>query len=109
MQTFFPLQVRQNYHRSATEQQKGVSYFQILSKIASYLEVNLLSRTRYVRDKVFYAFMVISHSSVSHVKVIHYFNKFPVYSSKYLAYLYSNRVVSQISLRDGKNSLKNKY
>jgi len=87
VQTFFRLEIRQNYHRSVTEQQGGVSYFQILSKIAAYLEVNLLSRTRYIGDKVFYAFMVISHSSVSRVKVINYFNKFPLYSSKHLAYL----------------------
>lgn len=106
VQTFFRLEIRQNYHRSVTEQQGGVSYFQILSKIAAYLEVNLLSRTRYIGDKVFYAFMVISHSSVSRVKVINYFNKFPLYSSKHLAYLDWNRVVNQISLRDGKKLTK---
>ena len=60
--------------------------FKILNKIATYLGVNLLSRTREKNDKVFYAFMVISHNAASHDKVIKYFNLFPLYSSKYLAY-----------------------
>jgi hypothetical protein len=46
----------------------------------------MLSRTREQKDKVFYAFMVISHSAASHAKVISYFDRFPLYSSKYLAY-----------------------
>jgi hypothetical protein len=57
-----------------------------LSKIATYLGVNLLSRTREQKDKVFYAFMIISHSAASHEKVKSYFDRFPLYSSKYLAY-----------------------
>jgi hypothetical protein len=87
VQAFFRLEIRQNYHRSVAEYQGGTSYFQILSKITAYLEVNLLSRTRHVEDKVFHAFMVISHSNISHAKVINYFDNFPLYSSKYLAYL----------------------
>jgi len=102
VQAFFRLEIRQNYHRSVAEYQGGISYFQILSKITAYLEVNLLSRTRHVEDKVFHAFMVISHSNISHAKVINYFDNFPLYSSKYLAYLDWNRVVKQINLRDGK-------
>lgn len=30
--------------------------------------------------------MVIAHSSISHAKVRAYFDRFPLYSSKYLAY-----------------------
>jgi len=55
-------------------------------KIATYLRVNLLSRTRKQKDKTYYAFMVISHSKASHDKVVSYFDRFPLYSSKYLAY-----------------------
>lgn len=106
VQAFFRIEIRQNYHRNVAEQQGGVSYFQILSKIAAYLEVNLLSRTRYIEDKVFYAFMVISHSNISHAKVINYFANFPLYSSKYLAYLDWSHVVKQISLRNGKKLTK---
>ena len=86
MQTFFRLELRQTYHRDVSAEQGGASYFVILNKIACYFGVNLLTRTREQKDKVFYAFMVISHSESSHAKVINYFDRFPLYSSKYLAY-----------------------
>jgi len=86
VQTFFRIELRQTYHRTASVEQGGASYFVILNKVATYLGVNLLSRTREQKDKVFYAFMVISHNAASHAKVISYFNRFPLYSSKYLAY-----------------------
>jgi hypothetical protein len=84
VQTFFRIELRQNYHRG--EAGADVSYFSILSKIAEYLNVNLYTRTRGVKDKVFYAFMVIAHSSKSHEIVKSYFDIFPLYSSKYLDY-----------------------
>ena len=62
----------------------------------------MLSRTREQKDKVFYAFMVISHSVASHAKVISYFERFPLYSSKYLAYKDWSYVVEQVRLRAGK-------
>lgn len=102
IQTFFRIELRQNYHRDASVEQGGTSYFVILSKIASYLGVNLYSRTREQKDKVFYAFMVISHNAASHDKVINYFKRFPLYSSKYLAYKDWSRVVEQTRLRAGK-------
>lgn len=102
VQTFFRLEIRQTYHRDASVEQGGTSYFAILSKVASYLGVNLLSRTREQKDKVFYAFMVISHSAASHVKAISYFDRFPLYSSKYLAYKDWSFVVEQTRLRAGK-------
>lgn len=102
IQTFFRLELRQTYHRDVSVEQGGTSYFAILSKIATYLGVNLLSRTREQKDKVFYAFMVISHSAASHAKVISYFDRFPLYSSKYLAYKDWSYVVEQARLRAGK-------
>jgi hypothetical protein len=69
-----------------SEKQGGISYFNILTKIAAFLTVNLYSRTRHINDKVFYAFMVIAHSSKSHEITRSYFERFPLYSSKYLAY-----------------------
>ena len=86
VQTFFRIELRQTYHRDVSVEQGGASYFVILNKIATNFGVNLLSRTREKKDKVFYAFMVISHSAASHEKVISYFERFPLYSSKYLAY-----------------------
>ena len=102
VQTFFRLEIRQTYLRDVSVEQGGASYFAILSKIAKYLGVNLLSRTREQKDKVFYVFMVISHSALSHVKVINYFDRFPLYSSKYLAYKDWSYLVEQTRLRAGK-------
>jgi hypothetical protein len=102
VQTFFRIELRQNYHRDVSVEQGGTSYFYILSKIATYLGVNLLSRTREQKDKVFYAFMVISHSAASHAKVIRYFDRFPLYSSKFLAYKDWSYIVELGNLRAGK-------
>lgn len=83
VQTFFRIELRQNYHRG----EAGAStYFIVLSLIAEYLNVNVYSRTRQKGDKLFFSFMVIAHSSISHLKVRAYFDRFPMYSSKYLAY-----------------------
>lgn len=102
VQAFFRIELRQTYHRDVSVEQGGASYFVILNKIATHLGVNLLSRTREQKDKVFYAFMVISHSAASHEKVISYFDRFPLYSSKYLAYKDWSYVVEQMKLRAGK-------
>lgn len=83
VQTFFRIELRQNYHRGEAG---ASSYFTILSLIAEYLNVNLYSRIRQQGDKLFYAFIVIAHSSRSHAKVKAYFDRFPLYCSKYLAY-----------------------
>ena len=89
VQTFFRIELRQNYHRG----EAGAStYFIILSLIAEYLNVSVYSRTRQKGDKLFFAFMVIAHSSKSHAKVRAYFDRFPMYSSKYLAYMDWKRV-----------------
>ena len=57
-----------------------------MSEIAAFFTVNLYTRTRKTKDKVFYAFVAIAHNSRSHVIAREYFEKFPLYSSKYLAY-----------------------
>ena len=46
--------------------------------------------------------MVIAHSMQSHLKVIDYFDRYPLYSSKYLAYKDWKHVVEQIRIREGK-------
>jgi hypothetical protein len=86
VQCFFRIELRQTYHRDASFEQGGASYFTILSKIALYLNVNLYSRSRKKDDKIFYAFIVMSNNMFSNQKVIDYFHNFPLYSSKYLAY-----------------------
>lgn len=102
VQAFFRIELRQNYHREASIEQGGNSYFEILDKIARYLTVNLYSRSREQKDKIFYSFMVIAHNSESHQNTLEYFDRYPLYSSKYLAYKDWKYVVEQIKLRDGK-------
>jgi len=86
VQTFFRIEVKQNYSREVTQDQGGSSYFNILTEIAAFFTVNLYTRTRKTDDKVYYAFMVVAHNSRSHEIVRKYFDRFPLYSSKYLAY-----------------------
>lgn len=86
VQTFFRIELKQNYSKEVSDSLGGISYFNILTKIAALLGVNLYTRTRYSGDKVYYSFMVISHNFTSHVIVRNYFDRFPLYSSKYLAY-----------------------
>jgi hypothetical protein len=86
VQTFFRIEVKQNYSKDVTADQGGASYFSIMTKIAEFFTVNLYTRTRTVDDRVFYAFMAISHNARSHDIVRNYFDRFPLYSSKYLAY-----------------------
>lgn len=102
VQVFFRIELRQNYHRESSIEQGGTSYFKILSDISRYLGVNLYSRSREQKDKIFYSYMVISHNIQSHLKAIEYFDRFPLYSSKYLAYLDWKHIVEQIKIREGK-------
>jgi len=46
--------------------------------------------------------MVMSHSAANNAKVKSYFDRFPLYSSKYLAYKDWSYVVEQVRLRAGK-------
>jgi hypothetical protein len=99
VQAFFRIELRQNYHRYSSE---GTSYFSILSTIARYFNVNIYSKSREQKDKIFYSYTVVSHNMESHIKVIEYFDCYPLYSSKYLAYKDWKYVVEHIKLRDGK-------
>jgi LAGLIDADG DNA endonuclease family protein len=103
VQVFFRIELRQNNHRYCSVEQVSTSYFNILSTIARYLEVNLYSRSKEQKDKIFYSYMVVSHSIQSHTKVIEYFDRYPLYSSKYLAYKDWRHVVQEIILRGGKS------
>lgn len=86
VQTFFRIEVKQNYSRYVSIDKGGSSYFNILTIIAAFFNVNLYTRTRYKDDKIYYSFMAIAHNNKSHEIVRKYFDKYPLYSSKYLAY-----------------------
>ena len=86
VQTSFRIEVKQSYSRDVSYDQGGSSYFNILSEIASFFTVNLYTRTRKTEDKVYYAFVAVAHNYRSHEIVRKYFDRYPLYSSKYLAY-----------------------
>ena len=62
VQVFFRIELRQNYHRYSSVEQVNTSYFNILSIIARYLEVNLYSKSREQKEKIFSSYMVVSHN-----------------------------------------------
>lgn len=57
-----------------------------MSQIGMYLGVTVYSRSRLIKDKIFHSFTVISHNKNSQSKIIDYFKKYPLLSSKYLDY-----------------------
>lgn len=57
-----------------------------MTKITEFLGVNLYTRTKSMEDRVYYAFMAIAHNYRSHDIVRKYFYRYPLYSSKHLAY-----------------------
>lgn len=83
VQLFFRLEITQNYHRLDPDGIK-VSFFSIMSIIANYFNVNVYSRSRVIKDKQYYSFIIMAYNNNSLFKIIEYFNKFPLLSSKYL-------------------------
>lgn len=57
-----------------------------MSKIGLFLGVTVYSRSRLIKDKIYFSFTVVSHNKESNSKVCDYFNKYPLLSSKYLDY-----------------------
>ena len=108
--SFLRIKVKQNYYIDVSADQGGASYFSIMTKIAEFFTVNLYTRTRSEDDKVYYVFMAISHNSISHDIVRNYFDRFPLYSSKYLTYkdwCWVQNLHSGISLsKQGLNEIK---
>ena len=83
VQLFYRLEIKQTYHKLNEEGEK-LSFFPLMSKIATFLNTNLLSRTRIKKDKQYYSFIVMAHSKISLNLIINYFNQYPLLSSKYL-------------------------
>lgn len=91
VQPYFRIEIRQTYHRLPNSE--GSSYFFVMSKIASYLGVNIYSRNRTLNDKMCAALrssftvMATTQKSLALRTTIHYFQTFPLLSSKHLDYL----------------------
>ena len=90
VQLYYRLEVNQNYHKSLYYKNNSNmlegSFFPIMSKIGLYLGVTVYSRSRIIKDKIFYSFIVTSHNKLSNANVCLYFNKYPLLSSKFLDY-----------------------
>lgn len=93
VQLYYRLEIRQNYHKMDrihlnlySNSSSSLSYFPIISEIGKFLDVNIYSRSREIKDKIYSSYTVISHNKSSNLKIINYFDKFPLLSSKYLDY-----------------------
>lgn len=87
IQLFYRLEIAQTYHRDVDPSLGGSSFFALLTLISTYLNVNILSRTRLINNQNYYSFMVIAHNNSSHKIIQNYFSMYPLFSSKYLNYL----------------------
>lgn len=91
VQTSFRIEVKANYSIQnvaikAGYNKGGFSYFQVLSEIACFFNVNLYVRTSKTQDRVYYKFVLLAHNSINKELVRNYFDCYPLYSSKYLTY-----------------------
>lgn len=93
VQLYYRLEVNQNYHKLDTEGNK-VSFFPIMSKIGLFLGVTVYSRSRVIKDKIYYSFIIVSHNKLSNSKICDYFNKYPLLSSKFLDYKDWNHILN---------------
>ena len=83
----------------------NLSYFNIMSAIALYFNVNLYSRERNLNlllslnktYKLYYSYKVIVANLHKNIKVIEYFNKYSLLSSKHLDFLDWSKLVILIN------------
>jgi hypothetical protein len=83
VQLFYRLEIKQNYQITDSDGNKA-SFFPLMSQIGMYLGVTVHSRSRSFKDKNFHSFTVISQNKISNLKILDYFSKYPLLSSKYL-------------------------
>jgi hypothetical protein len=85
VQLFYRLEIAQTYSRDLDKVNQK-TFFDIISKVGMFLGVNILSRTRNIKDKLYSSFIVMAHNKASIDKITDYFSVFPLLSSKYLDY-----------------------
>lgn len=69
------------------------------SRISSYLDTTLYSRSREREGKIYSSFTVMAHSNKSTRRIIEYFNRYPLLSAKHLDYKDWERVVDMATQR----------
>lgn len=101
---YYCLELKQNYHQNSNNN-INLSYFNIMSAIALYFNVNLYSRERNLNlllslnktYKLYYSYKVIVANLHKNIKVIEYFNKYSLLSSKHLDFLDWSKLVILIN------------
>lgn len=99
---YYCLELRQNYHNNSNNN-INLSYFNIMSAIALYFNVNLYSRERNLQSslnntyKLYYSYKVIVANLYKNIKVIEYFNKYSLLSSKHLDFIDWSKLVILIN------------
>jgi hypothetical protein len=101
---YFRLEIKQNSQNypNMVQSPSGLglesnSFYFIMVTIATFLGVNLNSRQRILNDKLFSSYIVTAYNKNSFNKLIEYFAKFPLKSSKYLDLLEWLKIVKLIS------------
>lgn len=80
----------------------GSSFFMICSEIADFLMTSLISRKRVFNNKESLTFIIRTFNKESNTKVCEYFDKFPLFSSKFLNYQYWREIhMAQVSKKEG--------
>lgn len=110
--TRFALEQRINYHRDTGINVKS-SYSSIILCISEVLLGSMYTRSRMKNDKTYYSFIVIAFSKDSKLKIIEYFDRFPLWSSKYHDYISWKKIVleqiSGLSVNDKAISLRKDF
>lgn len=101
---YYCLELKQNYYNNSNNN-INLSYFNIMSAIALYFNVNLYSRERNLNlllslnntYKLYYNYKVIVANLYKNIKVLKYFNKYSLLSSKHLYFLDWSKLVILIN------------
>lgn len=83
---YFRVELQQVHKKYVNSEFGGSSLFGICSKLASFFNITLYSRTRKQDEKEFHSYMVMAHNVNSHIIVCNYFDTYPLFSSKFLNY-----------------------
>jgi hypothetical protein len=87
---YYKLEIQQNYHGELE------AYLPILSQIAEFLQTNILTRKRWINNKEYSSYTVITSSNATNSLVDSYFKDYPMFSSKQLNYLEWSKVFNLI-------------
>lgn len=82
----FRLEQKQSSKKSVESVFGGPSFFFICSDIANFFKTSLINNKRVCNDKEKFTFLIKTFNKESNTKVCEYFDKFPLFSSKFLNY-----------------------